>query len=286
MNQANSGDEVKPKKPQLVWVQRILFVAGLISLIGLDQDIIRWSEVANWIVTFYQGLTGPLVAYLSALLGIQIPPLAVDILILAGVLFSAANIHSLRLRGTMVFWEALTIFVSEQLLQKSAEVRLKDGDLQYAAVAALVTITAAFCAPVLLIIAVFGGRAVSLDALPAWLFTIYLIWGFRRLSRLDDQVPHDAHDRFKSPQFRKFLINSLIFLPSSIYRYLTFIMYCVVFMLFSAWKWYLYVLASFVVVLIFNEIYLRFAKQWEVYPDCLVFSIQSTCSVAGIGVTT
>ena len=145
--------------------------------------------------------------------------------------------------------------------------------------AAIVTVGLAYLLPL-----VFFGYVYSdapLEArLPSLAFLVYLLIGFSLLSDLDNKVPHDDPGRFRTAAFRNFILTTIIFLPSAIYRYMAFILFCVLFLLFSAWRWYLYLVLALISVLILNEAYLRFVKVWTERPDCILYSIPTTCAAA------
>lgn len=264
-------------------IQKLLFASGLIGLVSLGDNIIEWSRLANYLVTAFHALSEPVAAALSNLLGIQISPLLAEILTLLGILFAAANVDSLRRFGNLVFFSALSMIVHEQILQKQYP-RLENAGR----VAEILAHVAAWISIVLAVVLLIGGIAAGSFGIGDWrlsggwsaLFLIYVLVGFFVVTRSDDAVPQDEPGRFSSRAFRIHLIVSILFLPGALYRYATFFLFVIIFVLLVAWRSYLLLGAVFLVIVALNEVYFRFAVERDGDMSCILYSVPSTCSAA------
>lgn len=259
-------------------IERTLFASGLVGLIGIDQDIIRWSGVANWVVARYRAVADRLQHAISSWFDLRLPDLAVDVLVLAGIVLAAANAYSLRRYGSLAFAFAMRLFFLEQVRQISCDHYFAGIHPRELKVIALLSAYAGVLTAIFVFLALplpFPGAGWRL------LFNAYVLFGFVLLSNLDDKVPMDEPGRFQSPAFRRLALASVLFLPAAVLRYAGFIIYCVIFAVLTAWRWHLLLVAVFAAVVALNEVYLRFAHDWPAgRPDCSIYSIRPLCPAA------
>lgn len=263
------------KSPLMRLFEFVLLASGVVSLIGIDQDLIRWSEVANWAVEAYRSVVAPVRAWLGGLFNWEIPPLAADLFVLFSVIIAAANVHSLRNRGELAFARTIRLVFIEQILHRDAGHLLTERDERYAQPAALIAIIMTLAATLMLVLPAFH--------LSPWIYyplAAYIVVGFALISQMD--VDSDTPVEERPKKLRRFILVSLLFLPAAVTRYVAFAVYCLLIILMSAWRWYLYVAAAYLAVLALNEAYLRFVKTWEVKPDCVLYSVAETCASPGV----
>lgn len=267
----------KRKLLSLRGFQGLLTSSGVISLVSLDEDVIRWSGIANGVIEGWRDLTSPLLLALSAVFGFQFPGYVRDILLLTLAAFAAANVYSIQKYGRVAVVEAARMFWFEQVTNQGYRIPSMD----FIKAAAQTAVALAW-----VVAAILAASPRSFGISVGWLghaalavLTAYVMAGFVYLSRLQEKGPPIGQvDRDFS---RRFLRASLLFLPGAIYRYLTFFLFCIFVIFFQAWRFYLYVIAGFLALLLLNEIYLRAAKEWDVRPSCVLYSIEETCSAPG-----
>jgi hypothetical protein len=271
-------------KSRLVrYVQVFLTASGVIGLVSLHEDIIRWSSIANWVIEAWRSLAGPAFEMVSALIGWRIPPFVHDIALLFVAMFAAANAYSFEKYRRFVFIEAVRIFWMEQFSSKGYDHDIPDRFALFTARAAigiaLSTVMMVSLAPQW-----YGLGSPPRAYLLVWPISAYTIYGFFRITGLKevDEVPEEERSSLIKQRRKEYAF----FLPGTLFMYLTFLLYSLLLIVFAAWRFYIYVTLGFVAVFALNELYLRTAKIWVVPPHCLVYSIEGTCRVRGVAAVT
>jgi hypothetical protein len=262
-------------------IERILLASGIIGIIGIDQDIIRWSALVHWIVVLYNFIADYTKSFLARWLSIDLSPLLVDVIFLSGTFLAAANAHSFRRYRTFTLLFSLRLLYMEQIVQRSSDHIWSDAQSQkeqerIAYIAAWLAVLMAYASLFVVLFSFISRYDASL--LVSVCAFLYLVGGFGFINHLDDKVAHNTKNLHKDPQWRTLALSYVVFLPSAVVRYVAFFAFTVLFSMFMAWRLYVIMFLVISSLLMINELYLRFVYDWGGrHPDCWIYSIKSLC---------
>lgn len=262
-------------------VEKILLVSGFVGLSGMDQDFLRWSILFHWVVELYRSFADSTRELLWQWLGISVSPAILDVVYITGVLLAAANAHSFRRYGMFTVVFAMRITFMEQVQMRSSDRIWRSSGPQKEALFIARIAAAVSVAMAIVLLAFIQRRVMSLETGQWWISAsgfLYLFGGFYLLAKIDDQVPHDDPELSDNEAYKTLKAAYVIFAPVTVVRFSAFLMYTLLFSVIMAWRWYLVLLLSLLVVAMMNEIYYQFVHDWAgQVPDCAIFSIEPLC---------
>lgn len=255
-----------------VVAEKLLMITGIISLVGMVEDIIKLAGIVNTIVEYYREIISPVFEFIQDVIGIPIPRIYQDIIIFFFSILSGANVYVYRTSGNLVLGKAYrNVFIEKKMPFKGDdfEIPKSASDAFYRIFFYLIYTTNYFIcwcfASVLILLAIFLTIELTdhLRELP-FVAIIFLIYFFLMIAYKYAVTVLDYSDNIAN-YFHQIIRNIAIFI-TAIFKLIA-----------SSWRYQIYALTILMCVLLLNELHLRFETNNIEIQNCILYSIPETC---------